>query len=578
MRNFHFEKLWLLSEKERRARKVILSPKANALVGTNHTGKSTISRNLFSAFGCKTRPLGDEWDKTAIVAVEFVVDEQRFIMLRRGTVHTLLDSDGEVLWATSDAGELRDKFSQLVDFVLTLTSSKTNEIRLARPAYFFVPFFIDQDGSWDSSWRTFSNLGEFQQWDTPTLDIALGIRPSEYWQTTSELAATERELGELIKEQSVLEGARLKLAEKFPRVPWYRDAITFRKELKELEDKAGKLAIEQDAVRSQFTEMRAQRDALRAQVQLIENALMAHAQDMQFLEAYEVGEDIVCPTCGTPHEHSFHERLNLEAEADELRQLRITLTARADVAERESARIADNLQELDTQAKEIEVLLDTQRGALKLRELVDRAGIDRAYSAFDEQRAQLDKASGEKSRLINELKQKLLALDDKKKAKAIRTFFNTCYSEFAQQLDVPPSLRTRKGKLTIKPQQGGSGGPRAVLAYYFAIAHTAAKFSPAVVPPLVIDSPHQKAQDEINRPIVTEFIFRNRVPGQQLIVGLEEALPQSVQLTNSDSEILLQKKYELLRGEEYEEVYKQIEPWINASREFFSSKQENTYS
>ena len=568
MRSFRFDKLWLLSEKEQTARTVHLKANSNALVGTNHTGKSTISRCLFSVFGCHTRPLGGEWDKNAIIAVEFSVEGRGYVMLKRGGIHTLFDSERNVLWATAESGELRDRLAALLDFSLSLTANKSMEVRSARPAFFFVPFFIDQDGSWDSGWRTFQSLGEFQAWERPTLDLALGIRPPEYWKTSNELAAKRRELEDVAKEQKVLEDARARLTDRFPRAPWYRDAMTFRRELRELESKASSLAIEQDAARSRATEAAASRDALHAQVRLLDGALSSHAADMVFLDSYEVGADIICPTCGTPHEHTFHERLNLEAEADELRELRANLKARVQVAEREVEAVTKLLSELDVKAKQVDDLLSTQRGKLKLREVIDRAGVENAFAAFDEQRKQLDLAHGTIRLEIGELQGRLESLDDKNRAKVIRAFFNARYSEFATQLEVPTSLRTRKGDLKTKPQQGGSGGPRAVLAYYFALAHTAAKFSLALIPPLVIDSPHQKAQDEINRPMVTEFIFRNRVPGQQLIVGIEEALPQSVRLGHEDGQTELVVKYGLLRPEAYRETLTELRPFLAASTEY----------
>lgn len=568
MRSFRFDKLWLLSEREQKARVIPLKRSSNALVGTNHTGKSTISRSLFTAFGCSTRPLGGEWDKDIVIAVEFDVEGRDYTMLRRGGVHTLFDSQHNVVWATAESGELRDNLSSLLGFSLSLTANQSSEIRLARPAFFFVPFFVDQDGSWDSSWRTFQRLGEFQHWERPTLDLALGIRPPEYWQASSELAAKKRELDDVVREQKVLEDARSKLAERFPRAPWYRDAMTFRRELKELEAQAGQLAIEQDAVRSRAAETAAARDSLQAQVRLLDSALSAHAADMVFLDGYEVGNDIICPTCGTPHEHTFHERLNLEAEADELRQLRTNLKARVAVAVREHDAVTKRLKELDAQAKRVDDLLNTERGKLKLREVIDRAGVENAFAAFDAQREQLDIAHGNIRRAIAELEERLAGLDDSKRAKEIRAFFNARYAEFAMQLEVPASLRTRKGEVKTKPQQGGSGGPRAVLAYYFALSHTAAKYSPALIPSLVIDSPHQKAQDEINRPMVTEFIFRNRVPGQQLIVGVEEALPQSIQLGEDDSETLLTVKYGLLQSEQYRLAFAELSQLMTASAEF----------
>jgi 3-deoxy-D-arabino-heptulosonate 7-phosphate (DAHP) synthase len=113
----------------------------------------------------------------------------------------------------------------------------------------------------------------------------------------------------------------------------------------------------------------------------------------------------------------------------------------------------------------------------------------------------------------------------------------------------------------VKPRQGGSGGPRAILAYYYAMAHIAAEFSSAYLPPLVIDSPHANAQDDINRPKVTEFIFRNKVDGQQLIVGLEDPPPKTVLLkAPDDTRHDLKIKYGLLQKSEYKYVLEFVEP------------------
>jgi hypothetical protein len=575
MRSLRFDALWMLSENTKRAKEILFHPKANALIGTNHTGKSTIVRHLFSVFGCRTRPLGDEWDVDASVAVEFSVEGSSYTLLTQGDIHTLFDKSRGVIWATGDQGELRDLVGDLLGFKLPLTSNPNGEIRRARAPFFFIPFFIDQDGSWDSDWRTFLNLREFRQWERPALDLALGIRAPEYWSLSSELQEKKRLLDEISNEQRVISSARERLAGKFPRQPWFRDGVTFRRELKQLEQQAAQLSIEQDTARSQATETATARDSLSAQLRLIDGALGAHAEDMQFLDGEEIGTDIICPTCGTPHEHSFHERLNLEAEADELRQLRVTLSVKAKAAEKAYVRIAETLPDLDRKASKIDAILNTQKGKLRLREVVDRAGIERAFATLDEQKAVLDAKRGETSRQIEDLEVRLSALDNKERARSIREFFNERYSEFATQLEVPLSRRTRKGEVKIKPQQGGSGGPRAVLAYYFAIAHTACKYSSALIPPLVIDSPHQKAQDEINRPLVTEFIFQNRPPSHQLIVCLEEPLPSFVHLGNGGKTVALTVKYGLLDEGEFQHVASVLRPLMDSSVAHLRSNNES---
>lgn len=572
MKNFQFNRLFLLSETSRKARIVNFEANANAIVGTNHTGKSTIARSLFFAFGCNVRQFGNEWDKNAVTAVEFQIGNASYTMLRSGGIFTLFDAFDSVIWAVSDESELREKICGLLDFPLVLTANQTNEVRKARPAFFFIPFYIDQDGSWDAPWRTFQSLGEFRQWDVPTIDLALGIRPSEYWRKFGQLSEKKRELEDARTEQRVLAGTRQKLAKQFPSVPWHSDAISFRRELREFETHARNLAVWQDALMGRVAEAAATKDSLLAQVQLAEDALISHSKDMQFLESFKIGASIECPTCGTEHTNSFSERLKLEAEADELRQLRQSLVRRVKKAEKNLEEVEFELLNVQDKARKLDSFLDRERNQVKLRDIIDRAGVDRAFSLIDAQNSEVDNSAADLMKSIDALQVCLAGLEDKKHTKNVKDYFNSCYSNFAAQLEVPVSLGKRSGPVSRKPQQGGSGGPRAVLAYYFALSHTAAKYSKGIIPPLVIDSPHQKAQDEINRPIVTEFIFRNKVPGQQLIVGIEEGLPPTVQLGSNDSETRLTEKFNLLREEDYLSAYLCIQPLAQASKEYLRTK------
>jgi hypothetical protein len=103
-----------------------------------------------------------------------------------------------------------------------------------------------------------------------------------------------------------------------------------------------------------------------------------------------------------------------------------------------------------------------------------------------------------------------------------------------------------------------------VLAYYFALAHTGEDFSNGLLPPISVDSPHQKAQDEIRKPLVTEFIVKNRPSEQQLILGLEDPPPTTIELGPDDLRIDLTEQYGLLTAEDYQEVFNFIDPMWRA--------------
>ncbi len=570
-KQFRFDVLWLLSENERKARKITLAKKTTLLVGGNHTGKSTILRMLYYAFGCRTRPLGGEWSPRTIVAVTFSIDNVTYTILRRSSTFSLFDSEGILMWATNDAGDLRNHISSLLAFVLPLTSQQ-GESKQARPPFFFIPFFIDQDGSWGSTWQTFDSLAEFRAWQKPTIELMLGIRGSDYWAVYAEITKLKREMEDLLREKKVLANTRLRLSDKFPKKPWFRDALTFKQDLVVLEGRVSQLATTQQQLEAQRIDARSSQDTLKSQIGLIESALREHSADMRYLDSQPIDRSIICPTCGTTHEHSFHSRLNLEAEADDLRQLRAHFMLRLERIRGESESIEHEIAEVTEQSNEVNRLLESHRGELKLRDIVNRAGANAAHDALDQQDVLIASDLGSTERIAEGLEQQLEAMQNAERAKEITRRFRDLYGNFATLLDVPKSLRTHKGSVAQKPTSGGSGGPRAVLAYYFALAYTADEYSRECIPPLTIDSPHQQAQDDIKRPQVTEFIFRHSPPKQQLIVALEDPPPASVVLEDDDKRIDLKGEFSLLVTADFDEAFSFIEPMWRATEALLSSQ------
>jgi hypothetical protein len=60
--------------------------------------------------------------------------------------------------------------------------SKDGQSVLADPKCFFLPFYINQDGSWQAGWGTFLGLQQFRSPVTPILEYFSGIKPPEYYE------------------------------------------------------------------------------------------------------------------------------------------------------------------------------------------------------------------------------------------------------------------------------------------------------------------------------------------------------------------------------------------------------------
>ena len=81
-------------------------------------------------------------------------------------------------------------------------------------------------------------------------------------------------------------------------------------------------------------------------------------------------------------------------------------------------------------------------------------------------------------------------------------------------------------------------------------------YSSSVFGPIIIDSPNQQAQDDINLPKMLKFIRDQKPANTQLILGTEDLC--GIQF---DGQVIeLQEKQSLLQKTDYDEVYAEVIP------------------
>ena len=184
MRSFLFEDIWMLSRRDRRARRVEFHPGKNLVLGRNHTGKSSLIKTLFTTLGA--RPEGElrQWDENTISKVGFSVDGHRFSVLHQTGTRALFDPEGRILVSTGDHGEWTAAFADATGFNLPLTDKQSRTVP-ADPKCFFLPFYINQDGSWQADWNTFAGLTQFKAPVGSILEYFTGIKPPEYYEAKS---------------------------------------------------------------------------------------------------------------------------------------------------------------------------------------------------------------------------------------------------------------------------------------------------------------------------------------------------------------------------------------------------------
>lgn len=555
MHRFRFENIWLLSHREKRARHVEFHPNKNLLVGRNHTGKTTLIRSLFETLGARPHGELESWDDNTASLVEFSVNQKRYFALHQDGRRALFDSNRQLIISTSKFAEWSQHFCEITDFNLVFSDKQQSKVVPADPSCFFLPFYVNQDGSWQSEWNTFDGMKRFSAPFGPILEYFTGVCPPAYYTARAQKAQDSKLLEEHRREARLLERAIERFSKTVPLSGPKVDAANFEAEIAQLTREVNELNVRQEALRSVAVREQELLSSLDHQIRLADSALAAYESDAKYIRTEGAGP-LVCPTCHAEHEKPFLDLLEFAEDARVLRELAARLREDASVVRSRTNKALTELNSLGQNYLRISRLLDTRKGELKFQDVVGSFGAESAFAAFEAERKQIQEAVDAALLTVAKLEEKMKELRSPKRTKTILTEFRDFYAASRVALQLR-SVETGKMTLVSRPALSGSGGPRSILAYYAAIWRTVQGKTGSYDIPVVIDSPNQQAQDDINLPAVLQFIAKDLPDGMQLIVGLETSTDYPF-----DKEIKLTEKFAMLTEKDWEQTQGLMEPML----------------
>jgi hypothetical protein len=313
MKSFLFKSIWLLSRKERKARFIEFHEKKTLLQGKNHTGKSSIIKSLYLTLGAKPQGDLDQWDENTISLVDFSVDGLSYRALHQSGWRALFNENNQLLVASGTHADWSKKFADVAGFNLVLTD-KTGKSVSADPKCFFLPFFINQDGSWQSTWDTFTGLQQFKTPVKPILEYFSGVKPPEFYTAKAKRDAVHLILEGLKKEQFFLDRAQQRFGSKLSMSGPKINPENFKTEIEQLTSQISELNKQQEKLREQSFKERDLLSSINLQINMATEAFKAYEGDAKYLRS-EPREALVCPVCNAEHEESFLDNLTYSEEA-----------------------------------------------------------------------------------------------------------------------------------------------------------------------------------------------------------------------------------------------------------------------
>lgn len=559
MKSLRFKKLWLVSEASRAARSIEFNPKMTLLVGKNHTGKSTLVKHIFKTLGCETKGKSDRWDSLAISVLRFDLDGVNYLAYRRANVFALKNESNGAIKVATKYSEWSDMLAVLFDFHLMLPTHQES-LSQATPPFLFLPFYFDQDGSWQKQWNSFDKLSQFSSWTRPLISYVTGQRPNGYYIAKFKESIAKAEATKVAHELGVVQSALARVKKSLPRTTLRIDAGTFKQEIADLLRSSTQLNQEQESLRSKAFEQASVKESLSTQIAMAKDALRDLEGDLKYLTESKVEPTLLCPTCGTTHDNGFPIRLELVEDAETLRKIIAELESERQKVDETLAGIQGKLNRVRLKSREIEKTLQIKKGTLRLKDVVDSQSSEVVRSAFTKDMDSLRQQLTKHEEISADLKDKVSKFDLPERTKEINSFYAERIELFASELGVQDLREDVKKKPDANITASGSALPRSLLAYQFAVLHTAKEKGDAKLFPVVVDSPNQQGQDAEHLTQMLNFIVKRIPMGQQLILAVEE---RPTGLTFDGVVVELETPYGLLDTTQYETISDELKSLVS---------------
>ena len=561
-----FQELMILSKTEKKARRIALSPKRNLILGENDVGKSTFIKALYHTLGADVPQLENtRWDNAnPVYCLKFSVAGITYYVLRDDRYFGFFDANKQLKSrhrGITGADGIGARINALLRFNIQL-EGQDGKLRSVPPAYYFLPFYVDQDHGWNTHWSSFKNLQAFRNYRNAMIDYHLGIRSQAYYDAQTELHDAMGRLEKVRQEKNALISVRERYTDKKVAEQVELDPTLFKEEIEQLVVRVNALYAVQQNMLSSIKEVRNSKIGVEQEIEILKYAISELEADYEYVEAPGTPDLIDCPTCGTEFHNSIASRFGLLDDIDYCRglldQKKKTLW---DLTEKANALDADYLG-FNPQIAEIESLLEAKRNDITFKDVVRSEGVkdvlrtmsDQITAGDREQAALEDETEGlkKKMRADPELKKRIV---DHYKAK-MKEGLNGLNVQVLSENDYATPYKA------IRQNALGSDLPRSLLAQQISLLHTMQDFSKFVVCPLVIDSPLQQEQDNTNARAIFEYIFSGALSDEQIIVGTLDSkdIREIANTVGSVTIVEFTQKLSLLTSSEYESVLDELDP------------------
>lgn len=569
MPNLKFRRLLILSNSAKFANQFQFK-RLNLITADdeNSVGKSTLAKLLFWGLGCEPE-LDTNWgslDCSTIVL--FTVGDKEFEIKRYKNTISIKEG-GVITHYPKITGDFSIKFADLVGFKALLPNQKTGELETPPPAFYFLPFYIDQKRSWSKAWDNFNNLAQYANWKKTIIKYHVGLLTPDYFEFEIEKSIKKNNKTTLTSEVDRI-NSTLEVVETYLPPAAILTAVTtedFDVMTAEIEKDLEDLSKQQEEILDKYSSLQVQKSHLEHQRAMASKLVGELDKDYVFAVENIAEDDISCPLCGTIYENSIYNKTSI------LKDKSQAVVQLEDIIEE----ILSTDKKLDKTLKELNQIRETIDGLSKKyvkNESEQQFTFSNLIESIGGQSLKKNVTEARKEKLDNivDLKKSItLATKSQKDLYSqdyiddINATFNSFLSIYIKALDAEAvnlsQINSPLSYSKIAKEGGAAENSRAMLAYYIAIFSTVEKYKNEVISPLVIDTPNQQEQSHTNYTNIVNLILDKISKNDQVIICAMEN-PKLAPLMEKANVIKLDES-KLLNTEQFDDIKKFFDKWDN---------------
>lgn len=567
MKNLVFKQLVVASDTLKSGNQFEFKPCFNLITANDNSyGKSTLAKLLFWTLGGD--PVFDvTWMGFDVrCLVEFSVGNDTYQAGRHGNTMFLRRPNGQWEKFPKITGEYSEVFAEIVGFEALLPNREdATKLETPPPAFYFLPFYVDQQRSWSQAWNGFINLDQYSNWQKDIIKYHTGYLLPEFFTFAEKIAARNIEKktaeSEVKKIETAIEVVKTYLPTSIKTVTLSKNEFDIL--TAEISKDIGELQAKQEKLLGSIVEIQTECLYLQGQLDLAKLASAELEKDYTFSVECIEGESLLCPLCGTEHDNSSPKRASILADKDEADSLVVQLNKKIELLDKKRAKNQEQLEstraEIDSINNKYKPLEPSQTTDIEtiptelsfLDSIVSRT-VQKYVQQTMETKTALIRTINSANKNLRAEQKKLLTEAERKELDAD---FKDTLAKYVDKLKAQGvNLSPVQSPLDYKKLYGSGGAAestRGILAYYMSVIQQVYKAENEAFSAVVIDTPNQQEQADFNYEKIIKFLMDTVPKNTQLILC---AMNRSeIQSYKSAAHVIELDKEKILTNTKYDE-------------------------